>query len=195
MVIGEMYIMKKWDKKNALRILLYSFLYFVGTLIVCVLGSVHPIMFVCYQITAGLLITGVVTTAFDKVKSFGVPLCLATFMIIVFFIIQDASLWHCIPLLVIAAIAEIVRAATKYSWKGDIAAAVIMTFSTFGYYGQIWFNRIYTYECAVEEMPAGYADTLMSVSPMWALPVVVIIGVLVSIGIAELTAKLFKFDK
>ncbi len=187
--------MKKWDKKNALRILLYSFLYFVTTLIVCVLGSVHPIMFVCYQITAGLLITGVVITAFDKVKSFGVPLCLSVFMILVFFIIQDASLWHCIPLLVIAAIAEIIRAAAKYSWKGDIAAAVIMSFSTFGYYGQIWFNRTYTYDCAVEEMPAGYADTLMSVSPMWALPVVVIVGILVSIGIAELTAKLFKLEK
>lgn len=187
--------MKKWDKKNALKILLYSFLYFVGTLIVCVLGSVHPIMFVCYQITAGLLITGVVITAFDKVRSFGVPLCLAVFMILVFLIIQDASLWHCIPLLVIAAIAEIIRAGAKYSWKGDIAATVIMTFSTFGYYGQIWFNRAYTYDCAVEEMPAGYAETLMAVSPMWALPVVVIVGILVSIVIAELTAKLFKLDK
>jgi len=28
-------------------------------------------------------------------------------------------------------------------------------------YGQIWFNRDYTYDCAVEEMPAGYADALM----------------------------------
>ena len=187
--------MKKWDKKNALKVLLYAFLYFITTLIVCVLGSVHPIMFVCYQITAGLLITGVVITAYDKVKSFGVPLYLATFMLIVFFLIGDASLWHCIPLIIIAAIAEIIRAAAKYSWKGDIAAAVVMTFSTFGYYGQIWFNRTYTYDCAVEEMPAGYADTLMSVSPMWTLPVVVIIGILVSICIAELTAKLFKLDK
>ena len=50
-----------------------------------------------------------------------------------------------------------------------------MGFSSFGYYGQIWFNRAYTYECAIEEMPAGYGDTLMSVSPAWAFPVVVII--------------------
>lgn len=187
--------MKKWDRKNALRILLYSFLYFVGTLIVCVLGAIHPIMFVCYQIMAGILLTGIVITAFDKVKSFGVSLCLAIFIIIVFFVIQDASLWHCIPLLFIAVMAEIIRAAFKYTKKGDIAASVIMTFSTFGYYGQIWFNRKYTYDCAVEEMPAGYADTLMSVSPMWVLPVVIIVSILISVGIAELTAKIFKIDK
>ena len=186
--------MKKWDKNNSLRILLYSFLYFVGTLIVCVLGAVHPIMFVCYQIVAGFLLTGIVITAFDKVKSFGVPLCFAVFMIIVFFIIQDASLWHCIPLLVIAVIAEIIRAATKYSWKGDIAATAIMSFSTFGYYGQIWFNRTYTYDCAVEEMPVGYADTLMSVSPIWALPVTIIVGVVISIVISNVTARLFKIN-
>ena len=50
---------------------------------------------------------------------------------------------------------------------------VIMTFSTFGFYGQIWLNRDFTYEAAIEEMPAGYGDTLMSLSPGWAFPVVI----------------------
>ena len=75
-----------------------------------------------------------------------------------------------IPVIVIAVGAELVRRAFRYSWKGDLIATVIMTFSTFGYYGQIWFNRDFTYESAVAEMPAGYADTLMAVSPAWALP-------------------------
>ena len=70
-------------------------------------------------------------------------------------------MWHVVPLIVITVLAEIVRGMTNYSWSGDIAATVLMSFSSFGYYGQIWFNRAYTYECAVEEMPAGYGDTLM----------------------------------
>jgi hypothetical protein len=67
-----------------------------------------------------------------------------------------------------------------------------MTFSSFGYYGQIWFNRAYTYECAIEEMPAGYGDTLMSVSPVWAFHAVVIIGVIVSVWIANVSMKKHK---
>ena len=43
-------------------------------------------------------------------------------------------------------------------------------------------------------MPAGYADKLMSYSPGWAFPVVIILGIAVSILIANLTAKMFKIQ-
>ena len=49
--------------------------------------------------------------------------------------------------------------------------------------------------CSIEEMSAGYADTLMTCSPVWAFPVVVVLGIAASIGIANLTAKLFKLKK
>ena len=97
-------------------------------------------------------------------------------LLLLLIIIRDAVMWHVVPLIVITVLAEIVRGMTNYSWFGDIAATVLMSFSGFGYYGQIWFNRAYTYECAVEEMPAGYGDTLMSVSPAWTFPVVVTVG-------------------
>ena len=44
-------------------------------------------------------------------------------------------------------------------------------------------------KCAVEEMPAGYGDTLMSVSPAWTFPVVVIIGIIMSILISNVFMK------
>ena len=71
----------------------------------------------------------------------------------------------------------------------------MMTFSTFGFYGQIWFNRAFTYEAAVEEMPVGYADGLMACSPGWAFPVVVLLGIAASALISNLTASLFKLEK
>ena len=89
-------------------------------------------------------------------------------------IVERYIAWHVIPLVIIAVLAEVVRAAFKYNWIGDVIATIIMTFSSFGYYGQIWFNRAYTYECAVEEMPAGYADGLMAVSPFWAPPLLLL---------------------
>ena len=187
--------MKQWDSKNALRMILYTVLYVIGSVLVCVPGSFHPIFFVCYQITAGIILSGIVIKAFDQIKGFGVALCLSAGLILTFFVINDAVPWHVIPVIVIGVAAELVRLIFKYNWTGDLIATVIMTFSTFGYYAQIWFNREYTYECAVEEMPAGYADTLMSVSPAWAFPVVVIIGIVLSVIIANVTAGIFHLDK
>ena len=116
-------------------------------------------------------------------------------MILLLFTIEDAVAWHVIPIIIITVLAEAVRAIYKYNWTGDVIGTVIMTFSSFGYYGQIWFNRDYTYECAVEEMPVGYADGLMAASPVWSFIVVVVAGVLLSVLISNVTAKLFKLDR
>jgi hypothetical protein len=185
----------KWNKKNTLWMLLYAVLYVVMSFIVCLLGSVHPIFFVCYQITAGLLVTGVAAKAFDKIGAFGTACCLSLGMLAAFFAMQDANLWHCVPVIAIAVLAEMIRMVSKYNASGNMISAVIMSFSTFGYYGQIWFNRDYTYECAVEEMPAGYAETLMNCSPAWAFPVVIIIGTAAAVVNYNITKKLFRFEQ
>lgn len=187
--------MNTWTKKNALWLLLYVVLYVIATTVVCVLGSVHAVLFVCYQITAAILVTGAAGKAFDRIKAPGAAVCLGLGMILTFFAIGDANLWHCVPIIVIAFLAEIVRGICRYKAPGDLIASVIMSFSTFGYYGQIWFNRDYTYECAVEEMPAGYADALMQYSPAWVLPVVVIAGIALSVVMYSIAAKLFRFEK
>ncbi len=182
----------KWNRNNALWMLLYAVLYAVVTAVVCVTGSIHPIFFVCYQITAGLLLSPIIIRAFRSVQAPGAAVCLFLGILLLLLIIRDAVMWHVVPLIVITVLAEIVRAMAKYSWAGDIVAAVLMSFSSFGYYGQIWFNRAYTYECAIEEMPAGYGDTLMSVSPAWAFPVVVIVGMILSVWIANISMKKHK---
>lgn len=177
----------KWNRNNAKWMLLYAVLYAIVTALVCVTGSIHPVFFVCYQITAGLLLSPIVIRAFRRVQAPGAAVCLFLGILLLLLIIRDAVMWHVVPLIVIAVLAEIVRGVTQYSRMGDIAATVLMTFSTFGYYGQIWFNRAYTYECAVEEMPAGYGDTLMSVSPAWAFPLVVIAGIIMSVWISNIS--------
>ena len=185
----------KLEKKSVFCVLLYAVLYAVVTALVCITGSIHPVFFVCYQITAGILLSGIIITTFRKAKAPGVAVCLLFGLLLLLLLIQDAVAWHVIPLIVITVLAELIRAAFKYSWTGDVIATILMTFSSFGYYGQIWFNRTYTYECAIEEMPAGYADTLMALSPTWLLPVVIIVGILLSVLISNLTAKLFNLNK
>ena len=185
----------KWNKKNALWLVLYIVIYDVMSAIVCVLGSIHPFMFVIYQVTAGILVTGVAARTFARIQAPGTALCLSAGMIALFFIIGDANLWHCVPIIVIGILAEIAGLVIgNEKWLAIVVKSVIMSFSTFGYYGQIWFNRDYTYDCAIDEMPAGYADTLMKLSPVWSLPVVIVVGIVVSVIIANVTAKLFKLE-
>ena len=187
--------MENWTKKNALWMVLYAVLYALTTAIVCVTGAIHPIQIEGYQITAGILITGIVIFAFDRVKAPGAAICLGAGMLLLLVIIGDAVAWHVIPVILIALLAEAVRALFHYHWTGNLIAAVIMTFSSFGYYGQIWFNRAYTYQCALEEMPAGYGDTLMASSPVWSFPLVIIAGIAMAMIIANVTAHLFHLEK
>lgn len=184
-----------WNGKNALRMLLYIALYCIGFLGVCVLGAVHPIVFVLYQVVAGVLLTGILVKAFDQIQAPGVAVAFAAVVVLAFVATGDASAWHCVPLVVIALIAEVLGLALgNKTWKGVLAKTVVMTFATFGFYGQIWFNRDYTYEAAIEEMPAGYADTLMACSPDWAFPAVMLAGIMISVLVAYLTARLFKLQ-
>ena len=184
-----------WNKKNTLRQLLYMLLYLVGYLIVCVVGAVHPVMFVLYQVTAGFLLTGILAKGFDQIQKPGVAASFAGIILLVFLLIGDFTTWHAIPVIVLAVIAEITGLVLgNDKWRTVVAKSVIMSFTTFGYYGQIWLNRNFTYESAVEEMPEGYADTLMNLSPGWVFPVVVIGGIAVSILIANVTGKLFNLN-
>ena len=182
-----------WNKKNTLRQLLYMLLFFAAYLLVCVLGSVHPLLFVCYQITAAILLTGILVKGFDQIQAPGVATSFGAILLIVFLLIGDFTPWHAVPVIVLALLAEAAGLIMRNDkWKTVVTKSVIMSFATFGYYGQIWLNRSFTYDAAVEEMPAGYADKLMSYSPGWAFPVVVILGIAVSVLIAHVTAKLFK---
>lgn len=186
----------KWNKKNALWLVLYIVLYAVMSTAVCVTGAIHPVMFVCYQVTAGVLVTGVAVRTFDRIRAPGAALCLSAGMTALFFLSGEASLWHCVPIIVIGILAETAGLIVgNEKWLAIVLKSVIMSFSTFGFYGQIWFNRNYTYVCAVDEMPAGYADTLMELSPAWSLMVVIAAGIAFSVMTANVTARLFKLKK
>ena len=155
----------KWNRKNALWMLLYAVLYAIVTAAVCVTGSIHPIFFVCYQITAGLLLSPIVIRAFRRIQAPGAAVCLFLGILLLLLIINDAVRWHVVPLIVITVLAEAVRGMASYSWAGDVVGTVLMSFSSFGYYGQI---------------------------SVWAFPVVVIIGMIVSVWIANVSMKRHK---
>lgn len=86
--------MNKWNRKNSLWMLLYVVLYVIASYIVCVIGAIHPVFFTCYQISAGILISGVVINIFAKIKAPGVAAILSFGVILTFVLRNDASIWH-----------------------------------------------------------------------------------------------------
>ena len=185
----------KWNKKNALWQLVYIILYVVAFLIVLETGQVHPVFFVCYQITAGILFTGILVKSFDRIQQPGTALSFAAVVALAYIAMGDASLWHCLTPIILGIAAEVVGLICGNSkWSTIVTKSVIMSFVPFLAYGQIWLNRDFTYECAIEDMSVEYADSLMNCSPSWAFPVVIILGIALSIVIANVTAKLFKLN-
>ena len=106
--------MKKQKNKSKLSMLLYTVIYVAASVIVCVLGAVHPILFVCYQIVAGVLVTGAAAKAFDRLRYPGAAAFLSLGMLLTFVVIRDANIWHCLPVIIIAILAELVRYCGKY---------------------------------------------------------------------------------
>ena len=113
--------------------LLYTVLYAIATILVVMTGMIHPIFFVCYQITARILLSGIILRAFYRIKAPGVAVFFSAAMILVLLFIRDAILWHVIPLIAIALLAEVSRTVSKYQRTGELIGTVFMSFSTFGY--------------------------------------------------------------
>ena len=83
----------------------------------------------------GLLLSPIVIRAFRRIQAPGAALCLFLGMLLLLLIIRDAVMWHVVPLIVITVLAEAARGMTGYSRTGDFIGTVLMSFSSFGYYG------------------------------------------------------------
>ena len=171
---------KEWNKNNIIKVLLWTLAYAVLSILVMELGSIHPVFFVLYPVVSAIVLPIPYLMAAKRVKAFGVPTVMTlVFALIVFAVGEMASYrWFVfIPMIVLA---EGARALFGYdSKKGLGISAFIMSFSTFAWAFPIWFMHDFTISEAVKEMPAGYAETLDAVSPMWTLPVVLIGALLV----------------
>lgn len=56
----------------------------------------------------------------------------------------------------------------------------------------IWLMRDFTYSETLAEMPAGYGDVLMKVSPMWTFPATLIATEAIAVFTANISRKLLK---
>ena len=187
--------MGDWNKRNTLRVLLFAVIYVLANFAILNMGAIHPVLFVLYTCISAILLPGLYLAGASRIKGPGVAAVYGGLMLLLI-IVADLSWYKVADLLVMIVVAELLRRAFGYdSWKGLKWSSVAMCFSNFGYSMCIWLMRDFTYSEAVEEMPAGYADTLMKVSPAWTLPVTLIATVVIALICAEISRKLLKLEK
>lgn len=185
---------KDWTTKKFLRVLLFSLVYLAVNLAILNTGATHPVMFVLYTTVSAVLLPEIYLAGASRVKAPGVAVIYGGIMLVVV-IFADPSWYKVTELLVMITLAELIQYLCGYDkWAGLLLSSVVMCFSNFGYSMCIWLMRDFTYSEAITEMPAGYADKLMEVSPMWTFPVTLIATIVIAVITANISKKLLKIE-
>lgn len=185
---------KDWSTKKLLRVLLFALVYLAANIAILNTGAVHPVLFVMYTMTSAVLLPGIYLAGAGKVKGPGAAVIYGGIMLIAI-ILADPSWYKITELVSMIVLAELARFLCGYdNWVGLLISSVVMCFSNFGYSMCIWLMRDFTYGETLAEMPAGYGDRLMAVSPMWAFPATLIATVAIAVFTTNISRKLLKIQ-
>lgn len=174
--------------KKAFKVLLMAIAYLATFILGAASGAIHP---TCYAYVGALL---PLLTAFiylytcTLLPRFGVATVLNGFILVLFLIAGEADIAFIIGMVVLTALAEIIRKANGYdSLMGVRWSFVPFAFSFFAYTAHWWTDTEGSLKAAVEEMPAGYDQLMLPVIDN--IPVLVVVLVL-TIPVAILAMRL-----
>lgn len=172
------------NMKQVFKIILMAVAYLATFILGATSGIIHP---ACYAYVGALL---PLLTAFvylytcTLVRSFGVATALNGFIVVLFLIAGEADMAFIIGMVVLTALAEIVRKANGYdTLKGIRRSFLPFAYSFFAYTAHWWTDTEGSLAAAVEEMPAGY-DQLMQ--PVIGNTLMLIVVLVLTVPIAIL---------
>ncbi len=176
-------------KQSPVITIIYSAVLWVAAICLCAAsGALHPACYAYSGTIAPVLFALIYVNAASKMKSFGVAAALNGFLLVLFNIVGEADLFMSIGLVVIIALSEILRKIYGYDTKkGTLLSFLPLAFTMYSYTAHWWIDTEGSLKAAVEEMPAGYSDTMAQVianTPM------LIVGVVLVIPVAILSVKL-----
>lgn len=165
---------KKLTFKKVVIIILMAVAYLATFILGAASGAIHP---ACYAYVGAVL---PLVTAFiylytcTLIRGFGAATVLNGFILVLFLIVGEADLFCAIGMVVLTALAEILRKAKGYeSLKGVCWSFVPFAFSFFTYISHWWTDTEGALVAAVEEMPAGYDQLMLSV--IENIPVLIVV--------------------
>lgn len=167
---------KKLTLKKVAIIVLMVVAYLATFILGAASGAIHP---ACYAYIGALL---PILTAFiylytcTLIPRFGAATVLNGFILVLFLIAGEADLFCAIGMVVLTALAEILRKAKGYDTKKGVRWSFVpFAFSFFTYISHWWTDTEGALSAAVEEMPAGYDQLMLPVIENIPMMIVVLL--------------------
>jgi hypothetical protein len=163
--------------KTVLKVLLMAVAYLLTFILGATSGIIHPACYAYVGVVLPLLTAFIYLYTCTLLPRFGAATALNGFIAVLFLIAGEADVAFLIGIVVLTALAEILRKANGYdTLKGVRWSFLSFAFSFFAYTAHWWTDTEGSLAAAVEEMPAGY-DQLM-VPVIENIPVLVVVLVL-----------------
>ena len=160
------------------RILLAAIVYFVLCLLGSTSGLLGPACFAYAGTVLAFFFSFVYLYVAANLRCFGAAAFLNIFVLIIGLLWGEGDLPLVVGLLLLAAIAELVRKLHGYdTLKGVRRSVLPFAYSFYAYVAHWWTDTEGSLAAAAEEMPAGYADRMVSV--IGNIPVLILMLVLV----------------
>lgn len=168
-------------KKTVIGVVIAAIIYLCLYLLSSSCGLIHPACYAYVGTVIPLLFAFVYLYVCTKIQTFGAAAFLNGFVLVLGLIAGEGNLPFIIGMVVLAALAEIIRKFVGYkNIKGVRFSFVPFAFSFYAYSSHWWTDTAGSLEAAVEEMPAGYADKMEPVidnTPMLILMLILVIPV------------------
>jgi hypothetical protein len=150
--------------KNIFKVLLMAVAYLVSFILGAASGLIHPACYAYVGAVLPLLFALIYLYTCTIIRGFGAATILNGFIFLLFLLSGEADNAFIIGIIVLTALAEIIRYYCKYdSIKGVRWSFVPFAFSFFAYTIHWWTDTEGSLAAAVEEMPAGYDQLMMPV--------------------------------
>lgn len=174
--------------KPVFKIILMAIAYLATFILGATSGIIHPACYAYVGALLPLIFAFIYLNTCTVIRGFGAATVLNGFLLVLFLIAGEADVAFIIGMVVLTALAEIIRKVKGYdTLKGVRWSFVPMAFSFFAYTAHWWTDTEGSLAAAVEEMPAGY-DALMK-PVIDNIPVLIVVLVL-TIPVAILAMRL-----
>ena len=151
-------------KRSIIGIVVAAVVYLLLFILGAASGAIHTACFAYAGTVMPLFFAFVYLYTASNMKCFGAAAVLNGFVLIVSLLAGEGNTALIVIMLVMTALAEIIRAVLGYdNLKGVMWSFIPFAFSFYAYTFHWWTETAGSLEEAVEEMPAGYAATMEAV--------------------------------
>ena len=151
-------------KKTVWHILITAVIYLGLFLLGATSGLIHPACFAYIGAVLPILFSFVYLYTAANLQCFGAAAILNGFVLIIGLIAGEGNIALVVGMIVLAAIAELIRKISGYDTKKGVRFSFLpFAYSFFAYTAHWWTDKAGSLAAAAEEMPAGYAAKMVPV--------------------------------